>query len=457
MKLLQLARGFFRLVEMDRAVFYAVLGRAWQFLASPVSMLLIATFFTPEVQGFYYTFSSILALQMLAELGVNLVVLNTASHEWSRLRFDDRGRVTGDPNAHARLASLARLSLKWYAIASLLFVIGAGIAGGVFFGSVRDPGVNWLAPWIAVVCLTGLQLGMSPLTALLEGCNQVRTVNKWRMIQAIAMSLAAWTGIASGAQLWTPVAISLARLLCDVYLMGVRYRSFFGSLLARSAGTADPGVNWHSEFWPMQWRLALKTTFAYFAFFLFNPVMLSCHGAEVAGRMGMTMSALTAIQLAASAWVQTRVPRFGMLIAEGNYRELNRLFLRVWYFAMAMMAGVGAAFWCVVYTLNQIPAPVARHLADRVLSPEETAVFLLAVFLSVATTSQAMYLRAFKREPLLVPSLISSTAIGLSVIVFGSQIGPMGAGAGYLCVMVFFQLPCWTIARLRQARKCPGS
>ncbi len=453
MRLLQLARGFLRSVEMDRAVFYAVMGRAWQFLASPVSMILIAACFTLEVQGFYYTFASILALQMLAELGVNLVVLNTASHEWAKLEIDDRGRLTGDQEAHARLASLARLSMKWYAVASLVFIAAAGSAGIVFFSSVPAPGASWLAPWVVVVCLTGLQLWMSPLTALLEGCNQVRTVNKWRMIQAIAMSLAAWCSMAAGLQLWAPVMIALARLLCDTYLMGVQYRGFFISLLGHCFGRVSVGVDWRAEFWPMQWRLGLKTAFAYFAFFLFNPVMLYYHGAEVAGRMGMTWSALTAIQLAASAWVQSRVPRFGMLIADGEYRELDRLFLRVWILAMTMMAIAGTAFWCVVYSLNRVSTEAAQYLANRLLSPSETIVFLLALFLTLVTTCQGMYLRAHKREPLLVPSLISSTAIGVLVFVLGRRLGPLGAGTGLLCVMAFFNLPCWTIAWWRYRSK----
>ena len=49
-------------VEVNRAVFYAVAARSWQFVAGPVTMLLIAIYFTRELQGDDYTFWSLLAL-----------------------------------------------------------------------------------------------------------------------------------------------------------------------------------------------------------------------------------------------------------------------------------------------------------------------------------------------------------------------------------------------------------
>ena len=60
-------RRFLNRLEMDRAVFYAVLARAWQLMAGPVTMVLIAWNFSPAVQGYYYTFWSMIALQMCFE------------------------------------------------------------------------------------------------------------------------------------------------------------------------------------------------------------------------------------------------------------------------------------------------------------------------------------------------------------------------------------------------------
>ena len=46
-------RRLARRMEFDRAVFYALAARAWQTLAGPITVILIATYFTPELQGVY--------------------------------------------------------------------------------------------------------------------------------------------------------------------------------------------------------------------------------------------------------------------------------------------------------------------------------------------------------------------------------------------------------------------
>jgi hypothetical protein len=99
---------------LDRPVTYTLLTRAWQAVAGVVTIVLIAKNFTPEVQGFFYTFASLVALQIFLELGLNVVIVNRASQEWSRLDLDDAGRVTGEHVARCRLAGLMQFVSRWY-------------------------------------------------------------------------------------------------------------------------------------------------------------------------------------------------------------------------------------------------------------------------------------------------------------------------------------------------------
>ncbi len=48
--------------EIDRAVFFGLLSRIWGLAAGGVTAILIAAYFSPEIQGYYYTFTTILAL-----------------------------------------------------------------------------------------------------------------------------------------------------------------------------------------------------------------------------------------------------------------------------------------------------------------------------------------------------------------------------------------------------------
>jgi len=75
----------------ERAAAWGVAGKITQAAAALVTALLILIFFTPTIQGYYYSFASLLALQIFLELGLATVITTFSSHEWVRLRFDNRG------------------------------------------------------------------------------------------------------------------------------------------------------------------------------------------------------------------------------------------------------------------------------------------------------------------------------------------------------------------------------
>jgi len=429
-------KQFLRRIEVDRAVFYAILLRGWQLLAGTGTVVLMTLFFTKRVQGYYFTFASLMALQTFFELGFNIVVINLCSHEWARLRLDKRGQITGDETARSRLISLGRLLGKWYAVAAFLFVVLVGVGGAVFLAQKPEP-VRWQEPWLAIVVLTGLLLWTLPFNALLEGCNQVGEVNKYRLIQAAVASVSVWTVMVLGGGLWAAVAATAARLLTDLYLLGIRYRRFFRPFWRPPSGAT---MSWRAEIWPWQWRLALQGIFAYFNLFLLTPVMFYYHGPVIAGQMGMTWTVVTALQAAALAWVQTRVPRFGMLVRNGEFKELDRVFFRVIAVASCALFVGGASFWCLLYGLHI----VGHSAAGRLLSPLPTALCLVIMYSALVSGSQAFYVRAHKREPFVGVNVTEAVGGGLSVWWLGSVYGPTGAILGMLAIRLFFATPAYT-------------
>lgn len=434
-------RRFLNRLEIDRATFYAVAARAWQLLTGPVTMLLIAGYFSPEVQGYFYTFASLMAVQALVELRLHGVLVTVASHEWTHLELDDSGRPTGDRESLSRLQSLARTAVLWYSVVSALFLVGVGIGGVIFLRRQPDVGVDWLAPWIGLVAPTGLTIWLLPLVAILEGCNQVSTVNRFRTIQAVCGTATVWVCVAAGAGLWTAGASAAVRLLIEFGLVGWTFRRFTQTLLftTRRGGM----IPWADIVWPLQWRVGVQAVIGYFAANLFVPLMMEYRDAVVAGRMGMTLTALTAIEYAALAWVQTRAPLFGMLAARRDFRELDRVYFRLLDVSTRVVVAGAALVAAGVWVLNQINHPLAQNLADRVLSPEATLVFAAAIAVFHIPKCMGIYVLAHRRDPFLVPGVISSAAIALAAWQLGMRYGPLGVGVGYLAVIVLFYVPCW--------------
>ena len=74
-----------RLLEwttIDRVVVFGVMTKLWGFLAGPVTMVVIASYFDPVTQGYYYTFASVLALQVFVVMGLGRSIV--CSMDWTQ-------------------------------------------------------------------------------------------------------------------------------------------------------------------------------------------------------------------------------------------------------------------------------------------------------------------------------------------------------------------------------------
>jgi len=420
---------FAKSLEIDRAVFFAIVGKIWSLGAGLVTTLLIAVFFSPDLQGYYYTFQAVLAIQAIAELGLGTVLTYYASHEWAKLALDRDGEVTGDSEALSRLVSLGRFSLKWYLIASAVLTLVLAAGGLFFFGAAGDPGFPWKAPWIVLCVVTGLNLCAVPVWALLEGCNQVSHVYAYRIVQYVASSVAAWVAIYVGAGLWVASVIGAAGLLAMMITVGRRYGRFVRTiLLAQPKGQR---LSWRTDIWPMQWRIAMSWVGGYFIFSLFAPVLFHYQGPVVAGQMGMTWVLVGALMPVASSWIMPKAPLFGILVAQQRYAELDRLFWRITLRVIGVTAAGAFGIWILVFSLNQLHHPFAA----RLLPPATTAYMLLATIIVCASLPMSTYLRAHKKEPLMGLSVIGGVLTGIAVAVLGKYYSADGVAIGYLAVM----------------------
>ena len=433
-----------RWAGIDRPVFYLALGRAWSFISGPISMLLIARFFTPETQGYYYTFGSVMGLQVFLEMGFAQCIVQFASHEFALLRFEPDGSLGGDPKARSRLISLGRLCLKWYAVLAVLVIVGVGLGGHFFFALKHDPSIAWAVPWWSLCVVAGISLALMPIGALLEGCNQLGFVYGQRIFAAIAGSLALWTALCCGAGLFTGPITTLA----GVAVTATAYVWFFWGLVRELRSKPSEGtVSWHREIWPFQWRIGVSWASGYFAFQLFNPVLFYFHGPVVAGQMGMTLQLVASLNALAAAWVGTKAPRFGMLISQKKFDELDRLFLRSTVQGVAVCVGGGAALLLgLVFVQSHF-----HKFGARFLGPGPAALLVLNTLVNQVIGAQAIYLRAHKREPFVWVSVIGCSATGLLVFLLSRFYGAWGACAASAIVPII--LVVWTSKIWRDCRK----
>jgi O-antigen/teichoic acid export membrane protein len=414
---------------VDRAIAYTLATRGWGLLSSIITILLVARFLTAEEQGYFYTFASLLAIQILFELGMSIVVTQFASHEMAHLSWSETETLVGDAGAKARLRSLILLVTKWYGVIAILIVAGILPIGWIFFSSsASQVPVNWQVAWTWLVLASAVNVFVMPMLSFLEGCGRVTEIARLRMYQNMLGSVFAWLVLLGGGGLLAMPVMSTCFALTVLIWLWRTKRDFFASLLTEMTKSAS--IKWKTEIWPFQWRIALSWLSGYFIFQLFTPVLFAYRGAVEAGQMGMSISVANALMGIAIAWINTKAPGFGSLVAKKDYINLDRLFSLTLSRSLFVMVAIGGTLCAINYIIHA----EAMKFAYRFLDPLPFLLLVSATIFAYVTYAQAAYLRAHKEEPFMLISLISAALIGGLTFVLAQEYGATGLMAAYAAV-----------------------
>lgn len=436
-----------QILGIDRAIAFSVLARGWSSIAGLVTIILIAHFLSPAEQGYYYTFGSLVALQIVFELGFSFVILQMASHESAHLTISPEGRITGDPVPHARLASVLQKSVRWYAVAAILMLATLIPAGLYFFSSHPHPGaaVAWRLPWCLVALAATLTFQIDPVFSFLEGCGYVPQVARTRFWQAFVGSLFAWTALLTHHGLFAPAMMILGQATAGSSWLFSRRHLIIG-LLRHAVGPHK--IHWGREVWPFQWRIAVSWLCGYFIFQLFNPVLFAYWGPVAAGQMGMSLNISNALLAVAIAWMNTKAAPFGTMIARKEYDKLDRTFFAALTQSVGVLVLGASVLWVCVFYMYAAHMP----LAYRLLSPETFGMLLIAMAINAVVSSEALYLRAHKQEKFLIPSVLGAIFTATTTYVLGKPFGATGMVSGYLVGAIFIGLGLGTSIFLKYRR-----
>ena len=431
-------RRLIRKAGLDEQVVSTLMFRCWNVIGGAASVLLLPLWLTPTEQGYYYTFGSVLALQIFFELGLNQIIMQLVSHEVAHLEFDERGHLHGDALRLDRLSSLGRLIRRWYAFAALGFFLFAGISGVLFFERKGTlPLSAWLGIWIVLISSTAANLLLSPRLAMLEGCGKIGSVARLRLVQSMIGYAALWAMLFGGTGLWVAAALPTVSAVCTYWWLNSK-GDLLRALVRRPVG-GNPPINWRTDVLPLQWRIAVSWMSGYFMQSIITPFVFAHRGAVEAGQYGMALNIFSAISSVGMSWVFAKAPTFTMLISRGERAALDALFRSVAIRSTAVTTLLSLLFVAGVWSFGQLAphaiariAPVPALLCLAIVTAANSAIFAVAV-----------YMRAHKEEPLLLQSVVTGLLTVVAVYI-GSNIGLQTMTALQAVLVVLVPMP-WSM------------
>lgn len=443
---------FRRWAGIDRAVFFCNAAQLMRLITGPITMALVLRHLTPEIQGYFYAFSGVVATQVFLEMGFSQNILQFAAHEFAKLRLTSNKTLEGDPAARSRFISLGRLAFGYYAVAAVIFIFAVGIGGHLFFAAASKSGVQWQGAWWIIAVSAGVSLAINPAWSLLEGCNQVAAIAQFRFWAATACFSANALGLITGAGIYASAFGAALNVILSLAYLFWRWWSFIRQFLEKAASDR---ISWAREIWPLQWRIAVSWISNYFVFDVINPIAFYFCGPAEAGRLGMSMQLVRMVSAIAYTWIGTKGPRFGALVATRNWIEFDMLWrrstLQVFFFYLLGYACFLLAIPFVGLVYPTIPARLAPFSVNAWLGG--------ALVTQMLVGAMAMELRAYKREPymwLSVANAVLSVAFMLALVRIW---GIAGQAIGYALALWAIFIPAVKIYRTKriECRKAADS
>lgn len=374
-------------------------------LSGPLLLLAIPTFLNQVEQGYWYTFTSIAALAVFADLGFATIVLQFSAHEFAFCKFQEDGAVVGEKEHFWRLTSFFHFTIGWLKKVSII-VFPIIILGGYFFLNEKGSMLNWKMPWLIYSCASTLFFMVSSILSFLEGCNSVAKTQKIRMmmtaVSVATMLLSLYFGFGLYALAFAMVLSSCIGIMATTLC----FRKFVSQML-----TADFSYlyDWKPEFYTLIWRYAISWGSGYFIFQLFTPLAFKFHGPVFAGLIGISVAMWSAGFNIANSWLTAIIPRINMLVAERKWQELDELFNNRLKKALLTMV-LGICGYCTIYLMLKD----SFHFFDRVLGLKSMVLLGLCWLMQTYINGLAVYLRSHKKEPMMLVSLFSAFYVAIT-------------------------------------------
>lgn len=432
-----------RLSGIDFHIGVTLMLRGWTIVAGAITVVVIASSLSALQQGYYFTFASLLGIQVFFELGLGQVVVQIVSHEMAFLNWDDNGELLEKELHLDRVRSIIKLLRRWYALAAVLFATVAILAGSVLFKSSASlPLQLWAGPWITLVLVTSVNLYYAPMLAVVEGCGRIGQVARLRLVQSMIGYALTWLALSAGGGLWAVTLVGVSSAACTLYWLRIDsslIRVFDGP----SPIPPERSVNWSREVLPFQWRIGVSWISGYLMFQLFTPLVFVHLGPVEAGRLGIALAIFNALLSLGVSWINAKIPLLTAQISRGERTQLNATFAAVLLRATAATATLSAFVLIGVYLLRSWGV---RHV-ERIADLPTLACIATTTSITVVIYGIASYMRAHRQEPMLPLSIVCGLVTLFGVYV-ASRDGVFATMLVQMLVTALISLP-WTLALFR--------
>ncbi|MBV5277920.1 MAG: hypothetical protein J0647_02575, partial [Campylobacteraceae bacterium] len=386
---------------------HTAINQLWKLFSGPALLVLIPLYLSAEAQGYWYTFVSLAALVVFADMGFSTILLQFSAHEFAHLKFDENKTLWGSQKHLERLATLLRFAMKWSGGMGLIAFPMILVVGFFILGQNQTE-INWVMPWVIYGVASVFVFTNSMLLSFIEGCNSVGEVQKIRFLISFATVVSTVCLLLLGAELYALAVSLFVGAVSGTILILYRYIGMLKQLYVIGSETLH---DWKTEILSLVGKYAISWVSGYFIFYIFTPIAFHYYGTIEAGKVGLSIAVCTAIFGIANIWMTIIIPKMNMLVSQKDYETLDPIFKKHLILSVATyILGIITLFTIITIFKDYVP------FDERLVSPFSLMIISTGWLLQIIINSLAVYMRAHKEEPLVIPSFVSGIYISLATL-----------------------------------------
>lgn len=409
-----------------------LLNQLWRLISGPITILLIPIYLSATQQGYWYLFGSISALSILANLGFSNIILQYSAHEFAHLGFNSKGALEGEEIHLKKIGSFFRFILKWTGTICLI-VFPVIYCVGIWFFNHDNVLSEYIIPWSIYSIGSLLIFFNNAILSFIEGMNKIKTIQYIRFYVAIINTVLVSLILIFGGGIY---ALAFGMFISASSIFIFIFRKFHSLLSQILDVSKNFSYKWLEEVLPLFSKYAISFFSSYFIFQIYIPIMQYFHGPIESGKVGITFVVVMAIFSTSNIWIYTIIPKMNMLVSQNSKVELDSIFGKRLLFASFTYIIISLSFFVFIAIFKDFW--IFPKIISRFLSAQALLTLSACYFFQLLINSWATYLRAHKKEPYMIPSLIVAIWVFISTVLISKYLPPEYFFTGFLSSYIWW-------------------
>ena len=382
-------------------------------LLGPVGSVIVVWTLSPEEQGTYYLFLSLVSLQALFDLGASAAIAQMTPH-----LINVHSCPVGLPES-----GFIHIAVKWMNRIALGFALTVGPGGLIYLYYSGQNTLGIALMWLATVAATAISGAQEGRLKILYGAGRVNWTNQLRFFALLLRYPLQWLFLILGASLFSFSASLVAVFLYQHF----RMRKAFPELWPSKPCDSARETKLQQDLLGLVGRASITYASGILVFNIQQPIIYKIIGPAASAKLGLTTMVGTTLISLASLWGLTRFPDFARQVAQGEIAQAFSDFKRTLaQTAVVAIAGFFAAL-LALWTLHFVP-----RFSERLMTLPESLPLFGALLVQTIVLMTTYWPRSFKVEPFAPVACFQMIVTPIAVWFCAIHLGLSGVGWGNL-------------------------